>query len=60
MSLNSYIPEMMEYYVLLLRRITAYDDYLNPLINKTHLSVGLFDHKVVVADLVVEELTTMR
>ena len=50
----------MEHYVLLLRRVTAYDDCLNPLINWAHLSVGLIDHKVVVADLVVEELTTMR
>lgn len=50
----------MEHYVLLLRRITTYDDCLNSLINWTHSSVGLIDHKVIVADLVVEELTTIR
>lgn len=50
----------MEHYVLLLRRVTAYDDCLNPLINWTHPPVGFIDSKVVVADLVVEELSTIR
>nr|CCI55288.1 PH01B001G05.11 [Phyllostachys edulis] len=42
----------MEYYVLLLRRIIAYIDCLNSLINWTHSSIGFVDHRVVVANLV--------
>ena len=50
----------MGYYVQLSRRITTYIDCLESLINWAHLSVGSVDYRVVVADLVVEELTTMR
>ena len=49
----------MVYYVQLFRRITAYIDCLDSLINWAHLSVGSVDYRVVVAELVVEELTTM-
>ena len=56
---GSYLSEIMEHYALLLRRVTAHIDCLDSLINWTHLSVGLIDHKVVVADLVAEGLTTM-
>ena len=60
MQPGSYLSEVMKYYALLLRRVTANIDCLNLTINWTHLPVGLIDHKVVVADLVVEEFTTMR
>ena len=59
MSPDSYYSEIMEYYVLLLRRITAHIDCLDFLINWTHSNVGSVDHRVVIVDLVVEELTTM-
>ena len=60
MQPGSYLSEVMKYYTPLLRRVIAHIDCLNLIINWTHLPVGLIDYKVVVADLVVEEFTTMR
>ena len=50
----------MVYYMQLFQRITAYIGCLDSLINWAHLTAGSIDHRVVVADLVVEELTTME
>ena len=50
----------MGYYVQLFWRITADYNCLDSLINWAHLTAGSIDHRVVVADLVVEKLTTMK